>query len=308
MYNKNDKMEWIKEYTTTNTVDEYRLPKIFERTEPYEEKLQKDLCDFSADEAMEMFVDIGYSNLQFAKVEASLIRSYVDWQITKGKSEDGVNHFSIQEIPQTKLKQAVKQKTSLVDRRQIEVWCNRLYNPSDKVVLLGLFEGIKGSDYCEFVNLSRDDIDEETCKVKLFGRNETLKISEKLVRYMIESCETNYYTTYGNVRSGHVFEASNLVIKNAPNAKEEVDDFRKGRRIYSRIKMLLRFLGVDGYINSGAIVNSGIVETIKDESSRLGISWRNFVVSTEGRETIYKRFRRRIQPFEFMLEYEDFFG
>lgn len=308
MYNEYDKIKWMEEYRATNKIDPYRLPKIFQRTEPYEEKLQKDLCNFSSDEAEKMFAEIGYTSLQFLKVEISLIRSYVDWQIGNGNVTDGINHFVPRELTQKKLRDMIKRKTQIVDREQLIEWCKKLYNPCDCVVLLGLFEGIKGADYCEFVRLTTEDINEERQTVKLYGRSEELKVSKELIDYMIKSGNTNIYLTYGVMRSGHTLESSSKIIKDAPNTTSGASDFRLGRRIYTRTRTLFEFLGVTDWMNAGTLVESGIVSMVQEGSKEAGIGWRDYVASESGRDEIYKRFQKHIQPFQFILEYEDYLG
>lgn len=305
MYNSHDKMEWITAKEAKNTMNPFVLPSLFNRTEPYEETIGKDVCRFTEEEARAMLSNIGYKTLSTINKDVTYLRMYVDYQIEHGLAK--ANPFNLTQSEMSKMLSEKK----VVDRQQVLAWCNQVYNASDKVILLGLFEGIRGLDYTELTNLRKGDLNESDNTVALNGRSERLKVSQRLMTYMLDASETNRYVTYGNGSGRHTNKAllsSDLVIKEGDNTRGATTEFRKGRRIYTRLKILFRFLEVDDWMTANILTISGIIELVMEGSKKQGINWKDYIVTREARAEIRRRFNRDIEPFQFILEYEDCLG
>ena len=77
-----------------------------------------------------------------------------------------------------------------VDKKTLYSWVDQLLNPSDAFIMLALFEGIKGKDFCEIVKLKMSDFNEN--EVTLCTGRKVI-VSNKLLALAEESNSTDYY-------------------------------------------------------------------------------------------------------------------
>lgn len=301
MYNEYDKMCYIEAKQREVTINVFQLPNLFRRSEPFENELGKDVSKFTKEEVVAMLTQIGYKSLNAIKVETSYWHDYTRWSGTP----DTQNGFilSLDEL------NSMLPKKRIVTRTEVLDWCGKVLNPSDCVILLGIFEGIKGEDYCELVSLKRSDIDVGQSTVKLYGRSEPLKVSTTLIDYMLESADTNIYYPYGDVvEKKYMIIASSLVIKESSNTKEDASVFRKGRRIYTKARIVFDYLGVGDWMKPNILTTSGIIDTILTGSNKNGMKCQDYLLTRECRAEIKYRYKKDIQPRQFILEYGTYLG
>lgn len=278
MYNENTKKRYIEEKTEQTIINKYFLPNLFKKSEQFEENLNKDVCNFTKVEIADMLKLMGFSSLESVRVIVSGYSLYTDWCMAHGLVEDAQNHFrEFDSNSLTDLLNANLRQLKITDRQQIMEWLSQLYNPSDKFLILAIFEGIKGKDFNELYNLTIDDIDINNHTINVVGKGK-MKVSKELCNIALESYETNeFYPMAGEMKRQGTFIPSDKIIKDYPNVKVDADDFRKGRRLYARILRCMRYLGIDSYFDSNTLINSGIVDMVKRESERLGITNAEYV-------------------------------
>ena len=304
MYNEKVKMEWIEKKSGESKINKYQLPGMFKKLTPFEESLDKDLSCFNESEIIDMLEEVNYKSLAAIKVDLSYLRSYTDWMIEQGNVPDGVNHYFAEILSQDTLSKISEQKP-IMTRRQVLSWCVRVLNPSDAVILLGLFEGICGKNFCELLNIKKGDVNEENSTILLYGRDEPLKISVTLCSYISDSIDTTRYMTYGKFTRNTPLIPSEFAIKELSNASQGASDFRRGRRVYTRIKIIFDYLGISKTTNANDITMSGIADFVLNASGQRGINWRDYIVTEECRKKIRQRYNKEIEPFQFILQYGD---
>lgn len=304
MYNEELKKRYIKEKSEVVVLPSSYLSCQFNKIEKLETELNKDLAEFNTDEIMNYYKSLNISSLECLIVMNSHFSLYVQWCIQNGHAKNSQNYFldmTMEQIKECLNKELLGKK--IVTRKQVIEWCDSIPNPKDELVLLGLFEGIKGKDFSEFVNLRPEDINGNV--VTLIGGRQ-IKISNKLLSYMEASMNENvYYSISGGQTKNMPLVDRGYVIKQYPNVQEGKSDFAKGRIIYNSITRSLNYVGAVDFVSANNIHESGKIHMIKERAKKLKMSPQEYVYSNRIRE-VEERFNCRIVRSTFWLKYEDY--
>ncbi len=271
MYNEELKQRYISEKENTTSTPEGYLLRQFNKTEEFEKRYGKDVCCFTTYEIMDMYKTLNIVSLDSLIVLNNHLSLYTQWSLYQNLVQDSQNHYAM--ISKEELTKCVNttilQKT-IVTRKTVEQWASQLVNPSDSFVLLALFEGIKGQEYCEIANLKITDFDGNMVKL-CTGRQ--LNVSDKLVEYAIASSKAEfYYAMTGHANKRVPFMYDNLIIKKYPNCKSDTGSFFAGRRIYTKIYRCFDMLGVGKWMKPNSLIESGKIDAIKAKAKELGIT------------------------------------
>ena len=303
MYNKELKERYIREKNENSTLPCNYLECQFNKISKFENELNKDVHDFTVYEIVEYYKTLNVASLEILAVLNSHLSLYTQWCLQESLVVDNQNHFLEITLEQMKccLNKILVEK-KIVSRSQVIEWASNLPNPKDQVVMLGLFEGMKGKDFCDFVNLRPEDIKGNVATL-VDGRK--IQISDQLVKYIEDSISENvYYSSTGNQLKTMPLVDKGYVIKDYPNTKEGTSAFAKGRIIYNGIARSLKYVGVLDYMSANSIYESGKIWMIKNRSRELNISSRDYVYSDYIKEVEYQ-FGCKIVKSVFWLKYED---
>ena len=191
----------------------------------------------------------------------------------------------------------------VIPKSTILNWVNQLQNPRDQFILLGLFEGIKGNDYCELAKLRPEDVNGNTLKL-CTGR--TFKASDKLIS-IIEECieEKIYYSLSGEGKKTMPLIDRGYVVKDYPNTKDDVSDYQRGRQLYNSIQRIMSFIGVYPKVNSKQIVESGKLDMIKIRADELGINCTEYLYSKNIKE-VEEKYDCTIKQKSYIIKYKNY--
>lgn len=303
MYNEELKRRYIKEKNEAATLPSNYLECQFNKLGKFETELNKDAHDFTVYEIIEYYKTLNVSSLEVIAVLNSQLSQYAQFCLQENLVKDNQNHYLEISLEQMKLclnKVLIDRK--IVSRDQVVEWSQQLPNPKDQLIMLGLFEGLKGKDFADLVNLRPEDVNGN--KLKLIDGREII-VSDMLIKYIEESiAEQVYYSSSGSQTKTMPLMDRGYVIKNYPNIKEGTSDFAKGRVIYNSIARSLKYVGVLDFMTANSICESGKIWMIKQRSKEIGISTKDYVYSTYIREVEYQ-FGCKIVKSVFWLKYED---
>lgn len=308
MFNQNIKERYIEEKYFTTTLPKGYLECQFNKLEKYETEYDKDVCCFTTREIRTFYKLLNVSSLEILACLNSQLSLYTQWCLQNNFVIDNQNHFL--EFNLNLLNRCinpVKFNKKIVSREDVIRWCEQIPNPKDQVVLLGLFEGMKGKDFCDFVKLKPGDIKGNTVHLAS-GRD--IYVSDQLLEYMQDSInETKYYSCTKEGIGDVVLDLIDrgYVLKYYPNTRDDTSDFQKGRVVYNGISRSLKYLGVFNIVKANSIYESGKIHMIKERSKELGMTPEDYIYSDHIKE-VEERFDCKILRKSYMLKYKGFLG
>lgn len=289
MYNEERKKRYIKIKEDAVTLPYRSLELLFEKTEPFEEKNGRDVCEWTTQEIMEYYKYRDAYSLSSLVVCNSNLTQYTNWCLTETLVPDGQNHY--QEIRPDMLESCVNKEflsKLIISREDIVRIIDELSNYTDRYMMLAFFEGICGIRYSEMVNAIIDDIDGDMISL-CSGR--VIPISDKLKEIAEFAAAEESYQTYGP--SGKCIKYSDLnpsgaifkvVKKNRPIA----DDSSMVQIVCRRFVKAVDYLGLPKRMTIKNMILSGKINFIKEIMEREGKSIEEVIV--DNRDEINARY------------------
>ncbi len=310
MYNESYKNEYIKRKNEDSTVPTGYLERQFSKTSYFEERINKDVSEWTSKEIIEYYKFIGCSVLKTLVVLNSHLSQYTQWMLEKNLVKDHQNHFlEINDeiiINQCLNISVTKSKILLAD--DIYNGIQKLDNYCDKFMILALFEGIKGKDYSEIVNARTENFYSGyyICE----KNNRKMKVSKKLESIALSSAKEDEYTCFGSFnRTVPLFGDYDLIIKQYSNVQENSSDFQKGRRIYIRIQKIINYIGWNKSVTANSIYISGQIHFIKEQSKIKNMSTYDYIYSKNFVHDMVKKYgdsAKRFRKKDFWELYKEY--
>ena len=290
MYNKEIKERYVKEKTATTILPDSYLERLFKKTEVFEKEHGKDVSNFTFYEIEEMYKTWSIGSLQSLQVINSALSMYTQWCLQKNMVIDSQNHYleTTKDILAGTINH-LKAKSRIITREQLLNLLPELPNASDAFLLLALFEGIWGKEYCELSNLSLKDIKGNVATL-CTGRE--VLMSDVLTRLAIESGNTyEYYPVTAVSKKEKMFfdECDDKIIKDFYNTVSDTCDFQIGRRIYRKIKRSVDYVGM-AHLNGNNLVECGKVDFINKICEEKKITAKEYLYSKNGSEELKQQY------------------
>lgn len=187
MYNNDRKEKYLK-LKTEGAIIANNVSAMFIDTEKHEEKYGKDVCDWTAKEALDYYRYLSTNNVQTLILINTALKEYSRWCLINNLIKDNQNHFD--EITTDALCKCTNingLKERVVMRREDFInLIDQLPNYTDRFIFLGLYEGLTIEDLCQ---VKMSNLENNI----LHLNNRDISISNKLVYYMrMASDETEY--------------------------------------------------------------------------------------------------------------------
>ena len=303
-YNPELKMQYIEEKSNEVIISNNYLECQFNKTSKMEEELSKDLSNFTVYEITEYYKMLNISSFDTLFVMNSQFSMYTQWCLQKSLVKDNQNHFlemTLEHLKNCLNKALVNMK--IVTRETILNWVDQLPNPKDQFVLLGLFEGLKGKDFCELSKLRPEDI---KGNIASLCTAREIKLSNRLLKIVADcKVEDKYYSITGNSTKVMPLLDKGFVIKDYPNARGDVSDFQLGRKVYNSITRILNYFDVLNFMTANSVFESGKIHMIKERSKELKMSCKDYIYSSYISE-VEKKYNSKIVRSIYWLKYEDY--
>ena len=278
MYNEIIKNRYIQEKESTTNMPKGYLERQFNKSEFFEEKLNKDICNFTAYEIMDFYKTINISSLESLVVLNSHLSLYTQWCMCQNLIPDCQNHF--EEIDSDILIECINTTTlekSIITRETLNVWLTNLDNPGDAFVMLCLFEGIKGKEFCEIANMKMSDFSGNT--VKLCTGREMI-VPDKLIELAEITDKTmEYHAVSKTNKKIYPLVDEGYILKRYSNSQEDASDYQRGRRIYQKLLRNFTDMKIASYMKPNSLIESGKIDYINRRSQALKMSAKEFLDS-----------------------------
>jgi hypothetical protein len=266
MYNKERKQEYLRYIVEDLEQTPSSAKSLFNKTESYEELLDKDICDFTLSEIDKLLPIFLASSLNAIRKIISILRKYTDWCCSCNISIDNINHYDELGTSAEYLQKYLnKEKAVCPSRAQVLEDISQFKNFSDKFLILALFEGVRTEEVGE---LLRVKISKLNGNILTFENGEKRILSEELVELAkASSQEEEYISSTGNVTSlnmeGNIVNSRKNIRSNTLEALN--------LRLTSRLIVLRKEENIP-YLTIPRLYTAGIVEQLKDIMEKYGVS------------------------------------
>lgn len=256
MFNEKVKQEYIDIMKENGKTVEDSLIKKFNKIASYEEKLGKDLYDFSVSEILTYYKSLFSNSLTTLNAVNSYYSRYAAWCLSNGLINDDQNHFA--EITTGMLETCLnnsRMQDSILSREEILDLIDELQNPSDQFMILASFEGLTLED---MYYLRKEDIKSDSF-VLHSGRE--FKVSSKLIALAEDAInEYNRYDLEGNIDKIHAYDPGDLgpIKRRVGTVNTDINSF--GRSTLTRFRYIQEKYGYD--ISRASICEAGRIDYI----------------------------------------------
>lgn len=288
MYNESAKRSFINHKDENVIIPPNVLENLFKKTEYFEEKYQKDVSCFTKMEAHTLMKYLGGFKVEHVKIHHSYLSQYTNWCLKKGLVPDGQNHFD--EIKPGTFKDYVNKRVAnsrIVTREEILDWTTKVRNPRDAFIILALFEyGNAANAYKDIWNVKLSDIDGNI--IHLNGRE--AYISDQLIKIATASAMAVEYVN--DYREKYLID-DGTIIKLVPPSRLNASEHQRGKNVYMALQRLIVDISPSKVLTGQGLIDSGIIDMIKRESAKYGITTEKYVFSDHMHE-VEKQYGRKI--------------
>ncbi len=283
-----------------------KLPKSylevwFSRFSTKEIELNKDLSQFTKEEILDFYTKIHTASVLILENINSQMAKYTSWTGYSENSYKSIDLYDLNNCIDTH-----KVNEMFIKRKDLLSLCEQMMNPRDKMVVLGLFEGIKGQNYCEFACMKNEDFDFDSKTVYLRATDRTINISDELAEYIQQTIETDVYfpITQRSKRTNYEFKkGSGYVLKPFYNQVNFKDEYRRGRNIYVALVRNLKYFEIEN-LSAQSIFESGIIYFVNKEAAKCEMSAMEVLHNKDKCELIKKQFGN-IPKISLLSRYKD---
>lgn len=268
MYNENDKIRFI----STVNLDQYPnhyWNAMFAKSETMEEMYGKDLFNFSKIEIISMYKYFDSKSFDYLRVTNFNFIKYAQWALQEALIIDGQNHFA--EITSDEINSCVNQygvTESIITKKRLDEILHMIAPAKDRFMVIGIFEGIKGTALTEMLDSNINDIDFANKKMKL-SSGRVIEVSDDLIRIAKEAAaETEYITSDGKQTYKLYGDPGSLQKSLRKNPSEA----NRIKIINKNFRSLFDNLGLSRYITPNSMFTSGLIYRINKFAEENGIT------------------------------------
>lgn len=199
MYNEERKKEYLRHIVEDLGQTPQSAKALFNKTEDYEDLLNKDLCDFTFSEIDKLLSTFAASSINALRKNISVLRKYADWCCSCNISIDNINHYDEINMEIESLQKYLNKERSVCpSREQVLKDISKIRNCSDKFLILALFEGVRTEAPGE---LLRAKISKLNGNILTFENGEEKTLSETLVDLAKVSSQEEEYISFTGTAS-----------------------------------------------------------------------------------------------------------
>jgi hypothetical protein len=285
MYQKERKEEFIRDIMRSRVIQKTTLFAIFKKTEPFEEKFDKDCCQFNKDEAMEMFNGFKCKSIYTLLNNNTIMKAYSAFaEYYHGiKSEKVYESFTINDLKPC----VAESKNKLITREGLNDIKSQLLNAVDRCIVEALWEGISGTSMSDITGLQEEQLD-KTLKQLHFEDGRVLNLTDELYEDLVSAFKQTKYICYGETLREKTLLGYGRLYKERDNALGALDsEDRRFRWIYRKVQIFRDHVGMP-WLTMKIIQNSGFTHYLKIGMDKCGLEIKDFLKTEEGKELMIR--------------------
>lgn len=299
MYNAKIKQEYL-DYKKETTQLANNLKNWFDYAEYFEEKYDRDLCNWSSPEILAFCKYLSTPKIKTLTLFVNTMKIYTDWCMANSLVLDNQNHWV--EVDQESLYRCIdteRLSESYITRDELLENIDKLYNYSDKFIFLGTFEGMTVP---EIASAKPADLYDGImhCKTR------DLTISPELEDIIINTTTETSYLVYkknnrDRVRSMELCSGDEIVRgseSSGPSVNQTV-------LVSSRFRRASKYLELSSNLTMINLKESGRFEMIRGILKETGMTLKDYIFNKEARKEMEERYGKIQNLSSFVMVYKD---
>ena len=276
MFDKEQKEAFIKEYLKSKVVAKTSLYAVFRKTEPFEEKLNKDVSQFTREEILDMFAQFRAKSVNSLLNYAIILKHYS--RLMRGENEyESITKADVVDLID-------KSGNILLSREELDDIEAQLLNWSDKAIVELLFNGISGKNMEDIYSVSEECVQGNILCVN----GKEFPLTDRLRELLPKAFAEEEIMSYGNTMKIVEVNGKGRIYKERPNARGIDTEDSRFRWVYRRIQLFRNYLDLPG-LTMKNIQSSGLWYYLNLGMKETGLDARSFLKTKDG-EKLAKRY------------------
>lgn len=279
MYQSEMKEGFIKDYMRSRVVARTSLYSLMRKTEPFEEKYNKDCSQFDDVEALWMYKEFRAKSVYVLLGYNTILKAYCAWRhyYHKESTTESYNNITID-----LLKPCIPEDSNrFLSREEIIDIEDQLYNWTDKAILECLWEGISGPSMIDLVNINSSIIDQKE-KVIYFSDGKMVKLTDRLYDFLMKAFDEVEYMCYGATLKVKKLIGVGRLYKERDNAHASDSNDKHFRWVYRKVQNFREHVGIPGLTMKNIHI-SGMYHYLCEGMQETGLDLKNFLRSEDGK-------------------------
>lgn len=285
MYEMEMKEGFIKDYLRSRVIQKTTLYGLFRKIEPYEKELNKDVCLFTKDEAIKMYIEFKSRSVYTLMNNNAILKAYCAWR----KHYKGLKtSIAYEDITIDDLRPCVDKKASkMLSREEITEIEEQLLNITDAAIIECLFQGIAGQSMRDITSLHRSMLDKAN-KCLIFPDGRMFDISDNLCDMLDKAFDEEVYLCYGETLRTKKLSGKGMLFKERDNVHAADSDDKRFRAVYRKIMVIRDYVGIKELTMKG-LAASGFLHYVRICLNESGLGLKEFL-QTESGEKLMDRY------------------
>ena len=279
MYQSEMKEGFIKDYMRSRVVARTSLYSLLRKTEPFEEKYNKDCSQFNQNEVITMYTEFKAKSVYVLLNYNTILKAYCAWRryYHKEKITESYENITIE-----LLKSCVpKESNKFLSREEIIEIEDQLYNWTDKAILECLWEGISGPSMIDLVNINKSMVDFKE-KEMYFSDGRIVNLTDRLCEFLSKAFDETEYMCYGETLRVKKLAGIGNLYKERDNAYATDSNDKYFRWVYRKVQNFRDHVGIPGLTMKNIHI-SGMYHYLCQAMQETGLDLKSFLRSEDGK-------------------------
>lgn len=279
MYQSEMKEGFIKDYMRSRVVARTSLYSLLRKTEPFEEKYDKDCSQFNQNEVITMYTEFKAKSVYVLLNYNTILKAYCVWRryYHKEKVTESYENITIE-----LLKPCVPEESNkFLSREEIIEIEDQLYNWTDKAILECLWEGISGPSMIDLVNINKSMVDFKE-KEMYFSDGRIINLTDRLCEFLSKAFDETEYMCYGETLRVKKLAGIGNLYKERDNAYATDSNDKYFRWVYRKVQNFRDHVGIPGLTMKNIHI-SGMYHYLCQAMQETGLDLKSFLRSEDGK-------------------------
>lgn len=284
MFNSDIKESFIKDYMRSRVIARTSLYSLLRKTEPFEERYEKDCSQFTQDEVLEMYKEFKSKSVYVLLNYNTILKAYCAWKryYCKEQTTESYNNITIELLKPCIPYDANK----FLSREEITEIENQLYNWTDKCILEALWEGLSGPSMLDLVSINESMVDSNE-KTLYFPDGRVIQLTDKLYNLLIKAFDETEYMCYGELLRVKKLIGAGSLYKERDNAHASDSSDKAFRWVYRKVQNFRNHVGIPGLTMKNIHI-SGMYHYLCRGMQETGLDLKSFLRSDDGKNLAIK--------------------